>query len=451
MRTLNRPMFRYGGPIKEGVMHGIREPHANGGTIAGGNQIGMPMGNRTGFADPATPGFWRRLAAQYNPKNFASPKKFLQRINPFKKVKTATKVGKNLQGIFDMSTKKGITGSGTGQGFLKNLKDFSFPGATKLKGWGTKVKDTAFKYPKSTAAGAYFGGIPLATNLPYKKIASTIADVAVPDQIYNWETGRWFNSDDTDFKPGDKPTTTLDGPPGSDNPFIEKEVIKELTEAEKEAAETAARKKKMDSYREIMDIKGMTKDAAYDSLIAASQAINSSGDFKGDLKSGKLINQIIQGASKAFDKPKATKDALNSLLVKSKIASDLKAESGGPLMQQAKDMVAAGGAANIQEAMKYLSKKPAVADTAMAYAKQLGKSFIDESIATLSLQKEFGERPTPVITEKLFETYQKADGYTTVIDLFEKLKVQKKLGEGYYVIGGNGFSVDAQGNTEQVL
>ena len=26
MRTLNRPMFRYGGPIKEGVMNGIREP-----------------------------------------------------------------------------------------------------------------------------------------------------------------------------------------------------------------------------------------------------------------------------------------------------------------------------------------------------------------------------------------------------------------------------------------
>ena len=101
--------------------------------------------------------------------------------------------------------------------------------------------------------------------------------------------------------------------------------------------------------------------------------------------------------------------------------------------------------------MKYLSKKPAVADTAMTYAKQLGKSFIDESIATLSLQKEFGERPTPVITEKEFETFQKADGYTTVIDLFEKLKDEKKLGEGYYVIGGNGFSVDAQGNTEQVL
>ena len=54
MRTLNRPMFRYGGPIKEGIMNGIREPKQNGGTIAGGNQIGMPMGNRTGFADPVS-------------------------------------------------------------------------------------------------------------------------------------------------------------------------------------------------------------------------------------------------------------------------------------------------------------------------------------------------------------------------------------------------------------
>ena len=49
MRILNRPMFRYGGPIREGIMHGMR----NGGrTLAGGNQIGTPMGNRTGFKNP---------------------------------------------------------------------------------------------------------------------------------------------------------------------------------------------------------------------------------------------------------------------------------------------------------------------------------------------------------------------------------------------------------------
>jgi hypothetical protein len=30
MKVLNRPMFRYGGPIKEGVMSGIKEPRRQG-------------------------------------------------------------------------------------------------------------------------------------------------------------------------------------------------------------------------------------------------------------------------------------------------------------------------------------------------------------------------------------------------------------------------------------
>ena len=35
MRPLNRPMFKMGGPVKEGIMDGIREPKANGGTVGG--------------------------------------------------------------------------------------------------------------------------------------------------------------------------------------------------------------------------------------------------------------------------------------------------------------------------------------------------------------------------------------------------------------------------------
>ena len=30
MKVLNRPMFRYGGPIKEGIMSGIKEPRRQG-------------------------------------------------------------------------------------------------------------------------------------------------------------------------------------------------------------------------------------------------------------------------------------------------------------------------------------------------------------------------------------------------------------------------------------
>ena len=45
MRTLNRPMFRYGGPIKEGVMSGIREPKRGGGSM--GNLVGSPLYPKT--------------------------------------------------------------------------------------------------------------------------------------------------------------------------------------------------------------------------------------------------------------------------------------------------------------------------------------------------------------------------------------------------------------------
>ena len=44
MRPLHRPMFRYGGPIKEGIMSGIREPHAGGGRAA---LVGNPVHTRS--------------------------------------------------------------------------------------------------------------------------------------------------------------------------------------------------------------------------------------------------------------------------------------------------------------------------------------------------------------------------------------------------------------------
>ena len=53
MRPLNRPMFKMGGPVKEGVMEGIREPKADGGTIGGGTIVGEDKGKgRTGYAVP---------------------------------------------------------------------------------------------------------------------------------------------------------------------------------------------------------------------------------------------------------------------------------------------------------------------------------------------------------------------------------------------------------------
>ena len=65
MRPLNRPMFRYGGPIKEGVMSGIKErvPYQKGGSY---------LKNLTGA-----------IANFYNPIKKAKPiQKIIQKIKP---------------------------------------------------------------------------------------------------------------------------------------------------------------------------------------------------------------------------------------------------------------------------------------------------------------------------------------------------------------------------------
>jgi len=49
MKPLNRPMFKMGGPVKEGIMDGIKEPE----TIGGGTIVGEDKGQgRTGFFNP---------------------------------------------------------------------------------------------------------------------------------------------------------------------------------------------------------------------------------------------------------------------------------------------------------------------------------------------------------------------------------------------------------------
>ena len=314
MRPLHRPMFRYGGPIKEGVMSGIREPHANGGRIA---LVGSPIFPKDASGRAHHKDYWKNLWAAGKPilKSWVTPWK-----KPKKVVQAGEKIvgNKNLQGIFDMTSKKatGITSSPAAQNFWKNLKSFSFPGSTRVKGWATKAKDLAVKYPKSTIVGGAYVGPKIVANVPTPKWSGSwgIKDILVPDEIYNYETGRWFNPDDTDIKPEDQKIL---------NEKITEKVTEKIVPEVPQKSDDELRAERIQKYRDIMDIKGMNKAAAYDSLIAASKAVGESEDFKGDIKSGKLINDIIQATSKAYDKPSDMKKAIDTLILKGEIQKDI--------------------------------------------------------------------------------------------------------------------------------
>jgi hypothetical protein len=152
MKTLNRPMFRYGGPIKEGVMSGIREPRANGGSMS---QLVQP--SSTGMR----PGYKGKQLSLFDTVKDATKKTFttnpLKVMNPAKKIRFASKLTgpiknfyRNIKSKIDMPKKYVPVGGKLGSGY-------SGVGSRPTTMF-EKAKEFALLNPKTTTA-AGIGGL----------------------------------------------------------------------------------------------------------------------------------------------------------------------------------------------------------------------------------------------------------------------------------------------------
>ncbi len=423
MRPLNRPMFRYGGPIKEGVMDGIREPRKNGGSMS---QLVQPSGTgmRPGYKGKSSvlkyiPGF-NYLAGQ--------TKGLIPRI--INKIKPTFKMQPGIVKGGDASTKaKYMSQTMPPVPFSQKAKAFVkenpyFTGAVAPFALST----TAAVAPP-VAKG--IGSIAKATGMQ-------LADLAVPDFIFD---------QDQYFK--DKEEAKIKKELEASELTAQEKKIKELEAllaggnkpdlSTKSAEELRA--DKIAKYRDIVDIKGMNKDAAYNSLIAASQAINESGDFKGDIKSGKLINQIIQATSKQFDKPKATKDAIDTLILKGEIEADIAAGKPSTYLKAAQDMVATGAAKNITEAMKTLTKSENSMSTTLAAVLSKGQR-LDDKLVGVAYREETGKIPAGSVKLSEVNEWKEDNAGKTEVDYVKELLTKTEIAPGDYVIGERVVTVD---------
>jgi len=301
MKPLNRPMFRYGGPIKEGVMSGIREPKKDGGPTG----TGLVGDQRY----PKTDG--REHHAVFIPPLVAA-------ANVAARVLPAAYRG------YKASRYLNPNAATTGQkvmNFFKPRKSLSAPMAKTGEGLGFKIGSFARTNPVSTFGIA--SAVPQAGYGSYKlakagikgapDLAKNYIDMVLPGEQFRESppniTGK-NNIQDTN-RDDRKKIITSDA--SKQDPSLSTKSAEEL------------RKDRVQRYRDIMDIKGMNKNAAYNSLIAASQLINQEGDFKGSIKDGSLISKIIGATGKAYDKPAQTKDAIDTLILKGEIEKDIKA------------------------------------------------------------------------------------------------------------------------------
>ena len=330
MRTLNRPMFRYGGPIKEGVMSGIREPKKNGGLSKqfGTGLVGDERYPKTGGREHhlAVLPFLGLNALRQGAMRLGS-RYLMPLLRKQVGTQTVTKQGPSqiIKGVRSQS-QRGYPGG-------KITEKIIGPGTTEIPKYGPTWlgNDPLVKF-----GGKIIQGVTSPTSKGF--IQGTARLVFSPSGVVigglYYANGKFFNKKGEEVPPPNENVTIggevgTSGAPGGGDPNMRGDGSFFAAQAEKEAniAKQKEFNKRIQKYRDIMDIKGMNKDAAYKSLIDASKLVQESGDFKGDIKSGKLINQLIQATSKQFDKPSKTSDAINTLILQNELKKDLSAET----------------------------------------------------------------------------------------------------------------------------
>ena len=334
MRILNRPMFRYGGPIKEGLMHGIRSKYAGGrrAALVGDPVFPRDSSGRSHHVAPAAAGIW------YGAQRLARLAPTLYRaITGAKNISKAGNITKNL------SSAAGAGGAGTGwtgstalttipqaakggSGVLNKIKNWfkadplysSVAGGTTMLGRGIKSGGQKIgqfaKYSATTPSGLAFFGIPV-VYAGGKYILSSTGEELNKDQI---------NQLTQEGPPGGGETSLGSGEAYYDKP------PKTKSAAELAAEAKAARTKKLNKYLDTMGYDKAKKTALGDALIDASAIVQGDVDEAGSLKKadwGRMINKAIQTTSKRLDKPEQIREAVGLMMTKADIEKDATAET----------------------------------------------------------------------------------------------------------------------------
>ena len=289
MKVLNRPMFRYGGPIKEGIMSGIKEPRR------GYNQAGMvyPANVNT------------MLPTGINAENAAKKFENIFDVNNMRPVPMMPKD----------DTLKPISIEQKIKPFEK-AKDVSFAVTDYFE---KDMNTTDKKIPKNTRYG-----VVMVDNPDYGKIkrVDKVADKKETDGVVTTQGKSPFayTADEVIEKKGKLP--------GDDDP------------------PPATRKEKVNTILEGLGYDRASKNALYDAMIKAGQRISRTG-----LGAENLVSDVIAETSQSYDKPEKLREAANLMQVQQDLKLDQieASKTGGTLKQNYDFYISQGDSKEVAE------------------------------------------------------------------------------------------------------
>jgi len=369
-------MFNMGGPIKQGIMHGIREPYRGGGQAA---LVGNPVYPQTGGREHhnvaktifgnvgklfgGSGGWWSKIKPR------------VPQV-PGPKGQELVKYGEKVSTPFGKVPAGKVTPT-VGMPFSGNKAKY-------LKSW-------AKENPYWTAGGAFYGAAPtyaVATGAG-PPIAKTIADFAVPDFIYNWETGKWFNPDDKDIKKIDK-KAILQGNVSAKGPVTE-----DTSTAESRAAFAKKRQDiRVQKYLDLMGYDRSKKTAIADALIDASKIVSDRGTLDKKNITAELINPAIQALSKRLDKPEQIREAVGLMMTKAGLEKEMYDAKPGTQLKAAQDYVSQfGGSMDNAYKQLGLTKKGGFTESLGALAKQYGLGSDNQKVLIENIKFQKANEP----------------------------------------------------------
>jgi len=411
MRPLNRPMFRYGGPIKEGIMTGMKEKQAI-------NTVGSPLApkdetGRQGYAVPII-GAGLMAAARFLPAAYRgfraarAYKPFSQNLGFTGRLKDIFTPSSGLAGktmaVGKMGPEKLLAGQGAGfrvGSFLRQNPLTSLPLAgMAIEGGGRAAAGLAKMTPdllKSYANAVIPFADPFKTGpeVPEKKDGTGIKRGDEKNKNVGSVTGT--------TKPGEAGGTTI------------------KTDAEKRQINEDRINETKNRYYKLMGIDKMNKDAVYDSLINASQIVQEEGaDLKGSIRSGNLQNRIINAISKNLDKSADLKRQIDAAILKGEITKDIaSADSTDKRLKEAR--------------IKALDRQEKQSGAAGVISSVIAKDGTISGSQTASILRADGIDYDTVLQDKLFTDFQKDNPTKDEVDFL--ISKGTALPDGRYVIG----------------
>ena len=260
MKILNRPMFRMGGPIKEGIMNGIQEP----------KRIGYAVKGTVSAADQAK-AFENIFTANTNNMRPVSTLNFEVPNNSILNNNQMT--DKNNDGIINQS-------------------DYYYDEGQRRKEKGEMFEK--FIAPNTTDEFLNTRGYEY-KNPNYKKPLDAVSDI-------NIEKARIGMPENISKDMGSKNLPNV-------KDIIEKKGMSEDTPLTK--------KERTNNILEMLGYDKAKKNALYDAMINAGQRISRTG-----LGADNLVSDIIQDTSTSYDKPEKLREAANLMDVQQQLKLD---------------------------------------------------------------------------------------------------------------------------------